>query len=324
MLEPLGISDVEERVYLALLESPGAGVSALARGAGVAASRVREAITNLESRGLLARVPGKTTRYMPTPPEIAIQSLVVRREEELARVRLVAPELARRLRDTLDSTEEEPVQVISGRDAIVQTFLQLERGATEEFLAFDKPPYASSKVVCNPVQLECLERGVRYRIVYDRDALEMPGQIETLETLIAAGEESRTLPGVPMKLVISDGATGLIPLGSGEAGIQAALLVRTSALLEALKRLFEELWTKAQPILLPGDGDRAVSESSPLSQDDLRILALLTAGMQDLPIAKQLGVSRRTVERRVSRLMELLGARTRFQAALLAREKGWI
>jgi DNA-binding NarL/FixJ family response regulator len=35
-------------------------------------------------------------------------------------------------------------------------------------------------------------------------------------------------------------------------------------------------------------------------------------------------MSRRTVQKYVTTTMMILGARTRFQAALLARERGWV
>lgn len=52
------------------------------------------------------------------------------------------------------------------------------------------------------------------------------------------------------------------------------------------------------------------------------LITLLTAGMTDDAIARRLGVSARTVQRRVSELMESLGARTRFQAGAQAVRRG--
>jgi len=57
------------------------------------------------------------------------------------------------------------------------------------------------------------------------------------------------------------------------------------------------------------------------SADD-RLLSLLATGLKDEAIARQLGVSLRTVHRRTSGLSESLGARTRFQAGVLAERRG--
>ena len=53
---------------------------------------------------------------------------------------------------------------------------------------------------------------------------------------------------------------------------------------------------------------------------DTEVLALLAAGMKDDAIARQLGLSPRTVQRRVQVLCERLGARTRFHAGFLAAQ----
>ncbi|MFD0784627.1 response regulator transcription factor, partial [Micromonospora azadirachtae] len=60
---------------------------------------------------------------------------------------------------------------------------------------------------------------------------------------------------------------------------------------------------------------------------DLRtreILHMMATGMKDEAIARVLKVSRRTVQKHVSDAGSVLGARTRFQIALLAAERGWL
>ncbi|MBB5773622.1 helix-turn-helix domain-containing protein [Nonomuraea jabiensis] len=55
-----------------------------------------------------------------------------------------------------------------------------------------------------------------------------------------------------------------------------------------------------------------------------RLLLLLAKGMSDRAIARCLGVSLRTVERRVAELHTRLGAKSRFQLAVLALLAGLI
>jgi DNA-binding NarL/FixJ family response regulator len=57
---------------------------------------------------------------------------------------------------------------------------------------------------------------------------------------------------------------------------------------------------------------------------DARILSLLSDGRSDSTIARESGISVRTVERRVRSLMDRLGAKTRFQAGVQAARRGWI
>ena len=61
-----------------------------------------------------------------------------------------------------------------------------------------------------------------------------------------------------------------------------------------------------------------------LEEKESRILVLLSSGISDSAIARQMEMSQRTVERRIKALMDRLGAQSRFQMGLLARERGWL
>ncbi|MFE2758229.1 response regulator transcription factor [Actinosynnema sp. NPDC059335] len=55
-----------------------------------------------------------------------------------------------------------------------------------------------------------------------------------------------------------------------------------------------------------------------------QLLRLMGTGALDETIAREMGVSVRTVHRRITRLQELLGVRSRFQLGVIARERGWV
>lgn len=55
-----------------------------------------------------------------------------------------------------------------------------------------------------------------------------------------------------------------------------------------------------------------------------RLLRLMRTGAIDETVARELGVSLRTVHRRITRLQNMLGARSRFQLGVIACERGWI
>lgn len=67
-----------------------------------------------------------------------------------------------------------------------------------------------------------------------------------------------------------------------------------------------------------------VEQDSVLSEDDLRLLALLTTYPSDEPIARHLEVSVRTVRRRVARIMVILEVQNRFAAGVAAAQRGWV
>ncbi|PLS75386.1 MAG: hypothetical protein CYG61_07480 [Actinobacteria bacterium] len=137
----------------------------------------------------------------------------------------------------------------------------------------------------------------------------------------AAGEESGSAATLPMRLLVVDARIGFTPLQFERW--DEWLLVRSPPLLGALTTVFETVWDQALPLPF-GGGEATTTQTTELSEDDQRVLVLLAAGLRDKGIARQLGVGIRTVERRVNKIMEVLGAQTRFQAALLASRRGWL
>jgi len=326
-LEPVGITSPEERIYRLLLSSPAASITDLAKAAGMSLRRARRLMASLELKGLASRVPGKTLRYLPAPPDIALEALIHSRQEQLERLRLSASELVDQFRNHVHRDgSREMVEVVSGSEAVLQRFKQIEKTARSEVLVFNKPPYLHDGL--NDVELDLLRTGVQYRVIYDRAALEVPGQLEWMAELRGAGEEARVLPELPMKLAIADRRLAIVPLYVKDSNgspprIEEALMVHPGSLLDALAANFDILWPRALPV---NDLCRKNDESDygPLSDEDCRILLLMGAGLKDEAIARQMRIGARTVQRRVSRLMEVLGVETRFQAGLQAAKLGWL
>jgi DNA-binding NarL/FixJ family response regulator len=177
----------------------------------------------------------------------------------------------------------------------------------------DRPPYALAAT--NPVEPSALRRGVRWRAVYAPEALELPGALDEIHHLVSLGEQARVAGGIPVKLAIADNEAALVSVSLKQATVAAAL-VSSSTLLDALIQLFEFTWEHAAP--LGGDLE------SPVGEDDRKLLALLLAGLKDDAIARQLGLSTRTMRRRMKHLLDQLGADNRFQAGAQAARRSWI
>ena len=215
---------------------------------------------------------------------------------------------------------DEQLEIVFGREAVATRFLQLQQGARDELVVLDRPPYAQDPQQPNPGEDDLLARGVRLRAIYAPEAFEVPGALDLVEAAIAAGEDARTCPDVPLKLAIADRSAAILPfVDGGQDSADSALVVYASTLLDALVRLFDLLWATAVPIR----SRRPCPLTSRPSRRsaDRRLVALLAAGLKDEAIARQLGVSLRTVHRRTSELMAGLDARTRFQAGMQASRR---
>jgi DNA-binding CsgD family transcriptional regulator len=321
VLEGVGLSAAEERFYRALIAQPGSQLPQLASAADLDLAAAAELVERLESLGLLHR--DKDERLVALPPQAALESLAVARQMALEEARMAARQLQREfLAQTKDASEV--VTVVTTPAEIQQQWEQLQSSATEEVLNFDAPPYIADPPDYE-TELRRLAAGVRYRVIYSTEALTLPGRLQALQTLRAAGEDARFLPTVPLKLGIADRRLAMLPLLVGDLhGVASALVVRESALLDVLVLLFDEHWRRATPLKTYEETASEVSKDDEPDPDEHRVLTLLAAGLKDEAIARQLGVTVRTVRRRVHSLTERLGCSTRFQAALLAQRRGWL
>lgn len=164
------------------------------------------------------------------------------------------------------------------------------------------------------VVTQAITDGRRSRAIYPVRA--MVEARDVLAARIAAGEVVRVLPEVPTRMAVFGSQHAVLPEPLGFAD-EPRLLVHQPGLVDALALWFEALWEKAHPVA-------ELEGSRP--QPDLRRLLLeqLASGAQDAQIARRLGLSLRTVRRRVAALFGELGAESRFQAGVEAVRRGWL
>lgn len=152
------------------------------------------------------------------------------------------------------------------------------------------------------------------RAIYPARALhEAP---DTLRRRSEVGEEIRIVADLPTRLIVIGDTHAVLPEPLGRAD-EPRLLVRQLSVVQACSLLFDAYWERALPV--PGL-ERGVA------RPDLRrfVVQQLAAGVQDEQIARALGVSLRTVRRRIADMMVELGADSRFQAGVEAARRGWL
>ncbi|MDR3080022.1 MAG: LuxR family transcriptional regulator, partial [Streptomyces sp.] len=263
---------------------------------------------------LLSRIERRPERYLPALPDAALEPLLIRRQQEIQQARELAADLAGQIRREMSPPSgEERIELLTGRDEVAARVRQLQQAASTEILSFDRPPYHSAPSPDDPVEIAGLARGVRVRAVYAHEALDYPGQWDHLGAMTGHGEQARVFSPLPLTLFIFDRHTAILPVRPLDPELtEGSLLVRTSALLDALHMLFELVWERAAPIAVDLSQPIGAGQRSRNVEDDL--IPLLAAGLTDETAAHQLGISNRTLQRRVHALMESLDARSRFQA----------
>lgn len=303
LAESRGLSMEAEQVYRALLDgrpiTPGAELAELER-----FGLIRAGASGVEV----------------CPPRAALSAFAAQHEAAAIRAREAAEVLgaAYSLRTGRDA---DFVEVLRSRDEVIATFEAMQTQAGADIVALDPGSYMSPKAEVSTVQPGSMARGIAYRVVYDSSVLHDDGFAQ-VQSSIALGEQARVFPGLPLKLVIADSNRALIAVPNSDAGDVLALLIHPSMLLSALIELFASFWRMAVPVRAGGPDDAEAAREPTVATR--RLLALLSGGLTDEAIARELGISERTVLRRISRLQEQLGARTRFQLGAQASRQGWL
>ncbi len=163
-----------------------------------------------------------------------------------------------------------------------------------------------------------LGRGVEMRAIFLDSIRNDEATIGHTRTLVDLGAEVRTLPVLPLRLVMVDGESAVLPADAADSSM-GALLVRTPGILTSLEALFRELWRQARPV----GASRPQAAGAPKAQE-LVALDLWRRGGTDALVATRLGISERTVRRMSDHLCDRLGARSRFDLGVRALLAGWI
>ncbi|WP_298332570.1 helix-turn-helix domain-containing protein [Haloactinopolyspora sp.] len=326
-LDVLGIGALEERIYRALLRRPGSTAAELADDLDLNRARLRRALAFLEHAGLVSHAPGAVTRYLPAAPDVGLEALVRDKEAELGRIRTMGALLMDDYREGQRNEHSELCEIVTGAEAVLRRFDQLQRSATTEIQVLDTPPYAGpAGPQTNDIEFDLLARGVTCKAIYDRAALERsPQATDAILRYVAAGEQARVISRLPLKLATFDRKLAFVPQSLNQRDVSGAIVVHPCSLLDVLLYVFDEMWERATPLTV--DDPRAEAERQRIDDptpDDRRLLTLLASGMKDQAIANHLGWSYRTTRRRIATLMESLDAETRFQAGLGAARRGWL
>lgn len=320
-LRSLGVSEPEEQLYRWLLGHPGVSAHQISEAIPLHLRKTRHLLNALESIGFVTHTPEHPRRYTPTAPGIAVEALVRSRRDILDRALGVIPELREQVVSDTRNHEKE-VELITSRAAQRQVYEQLPETAQEEIIFLMRPPMLISRLDIaseedRPSQRRAQERGVRFRGIVDTAYLELPGALRSTREDVKAGEKVRAVSYLPFKMVMADRRTAFIPLNL-EQPDSPSLLLRSSALLDALYSLFEVYWKSAASVSFTRTDELEIEKSTSPQPQVEDLITLLSAGLNDKAIIQELGVSQRTLLRRVSELMRHLGARTRFQAGWLA------
>jgi DNA-binding CsgD family transcriptional regulator len=318
-LSVLGLDDGIERVYRYVLRNPGSSQASICDGVGVSKDELASQLAPLVERRLVRM---SDEDVYPEPPDVALGRLVngelrkvVRVEERLIRaqndIALYASEHAVGQRRGSEPVPLDRVPVAELGDVM----RVLIANATGEMLFFRPDQwYLPTGAAADEAVVQAIRAGAASRAIYPAHIVEQ--RPESVLARARAGEQIRVVPDVPVRLAVFGAETAILPEEwHGESA--GRLVIRQPGIVSACIALFEQTWQRA--VTVPGFGHPAVDT-------DMRrhLLEMLAGGAKDEQMSRALGVSLRTVRRRVADLLAELGVDSRFQAGVEAVRRGWL
>lgn len=325
MLAALGLDADAEAVYRLMLVHQDWGIAELAADLGRTETEVRAGLDRLAELNLLRRSLQAPGGLRPVSPDLGFQLLLQRQQAELLRQQQQFAESQAAISRLLDeyselrTGERHGVEYLNGIDQIQARLEELAHRSTSECLSFmpGGAQSAASLEASRPLDADLMGRGVSLLTVYLDSVRNDNATVEYATWMQENGGQVRTAPSLPLRMVLFDREVALLPVDP-ENTKKGAVQLTGPGVLTAMVALFHQVWAVAAPI-----GCAQGRDEAGLTAQERELIRQLSQGATDEIAAKKLGIGLRTSRRMMSELMARLGARSRFEAGILAERAGW-
>ena len=260
-LAEIGLSEREAKIYLALLDWPGASAVDLQRLALVPRSKIYEILEKMVSRGYCVESNENGRKYYRATQPTSLNTLLETRwTTEFNQRRDVAKHVLSHLQEHYKASRPsgqtlEKIEVIRNKTQINQKYIELLESTHHTLESFNRSPYACVDPAVLTQQEAasqlCIERKVRIRTIYMREESHWEWLYPSILRSIEEGEEARIAAYLPLKMYISDGRRVMLALPAFGGKVDAEftmVILEDSGVCESYRMLFETLWESSQRI----------------------------------------------------------------------------
>jgi DNA-binding CsgD family transcriptional regulator len=318
-----GTSPELAQAYTGLLERPNGDLADFARRLGLDEAAARALLDRLAA---LSLVEERERELVALSPLLAMQQLLYRerglleQRQEFLRdsyqtlTQLMSSYVDARFTGAGPRLFEEITDLASVRRRIEE----LAVGARWELLSFTpaaREPRAA-RAAAHVLDRGLLDRGVSMRTIYPDSVVDDRGAYDYARQLAAGGGSVRLCPELPTRLLVVDQLVAVVPHDPAD-GSRGCVVVSHPGTVAALVSLFTAYWRAGRPLA-------KVRDERTCTSLERSVLRALLAGAKDDAVARQMGVSVRTIRRCIADLMARLGASSRFELGAGATRRGWI
>jgi sugar-specific transcriptional regulator TrmB len=242
-LQRLGMSDYEIKAYVSLLQYGAQTAAEVSRFSTVPYSKVYEVLGRLESKGWVESDVSRPSRYFPKPPDVALQSYRLQRENEYRTYEEMITAELMPVYEKRGIKERPEVWIVKGEFNII--------GKVNEMITNCR----SELMIALPEELGTFSKGATeiFQKVFGKDIaisvlMSNPSTARRIRHAIPRADV-RVRDGMFGGGIVSDAKQVMLLLGkSGEGNPHMAIWADHPGLAMFAKSYFESLWVSANPV----------------------------------------------------------------------------
>jgi len=230
-LKQLGLSEYEEKAYLALVKLGKSSASEVSKEGEVSYGKIYEVLSSLERKGLVKVVPEKTKKFIASDPTNLIK-IIENKEEELKKLKVGVKEL----KQTYETHETEVIQIVKGK----KNFYRLLR----EIPATTKINYGIKYTSeFNPEIVGRVERKIKKGLIakalvrYDDETK------KNVQKWLKVTKNIKKFDNQGVAMDINDRSVFIALINNN-----TSILIKDKAFVEIMKTLFENTYKNAESI----------------------------------------------------------------------------
>jgi len=238
VLQELGLTDYESRVYLALLEKGVLTASQVSKHSGVPYSKVYETLTSLEEKGWIETEHGRPSRYYPKAPSEALAATKLQLEDKVKHWEKTLSSELEPFYEKREIREKPDLWILRGEfNTLAKLKEMLEKTKNELMVAAPILPKTLIETV-TPMLMQLQSAGVKVSLMVSKEAKNWN------LTKIAQFAEVRVRDRMFGGGVIVDGKEAMLFLGEDKPTL--VIWSNHLGLVQFAKEYFRYLWESSE------------------------------------------------------------------------------
>lgn len=242
ILEEIGLTDSEIRVYLALLELGGSKKGPIVKKAGITSSKIYEVIDKLIERGLASYVIKDKVKYFNAAPPSRIKDYLKEKETKLKEQEIeldkLLPSLELKHKLTEKKTDAEVYRGWRGMQTVYNNLLESLKSGQEYYIFGASRGMDTKKVKSFYMRFneKAIKKKLKANIIFNENAR---GNIPNVEK---SGNVRYLDQTTPAEILVYNNKTAIVLLEKEPL----IILIRGESITKSFKAYFEVMWMVAK------------------------------------------------------------------------------